>query len=58
MMMTKKTALIIACNLMGEELDNIEEDYGAEARQDPYYVELQEAIEVLKQMKYEEDNKK
>lgn len=49
-MMTKRTALIIACNLLGDELDDMESDYGAEAREDPYYAQVEEAIEVLQKM--------
>lgn len=49
-MMTKRTALIIACNLLGDELDDMESDYGVEAREDPYYAQVEEAIEVLQKM--------
>ena len=48
--MTKRTALIIACNLLGDELDDMESDYGVEAREDPYYAQIEEAIEVLQKM--------
>jgi hypothetical protein len=49
--MTKKIALIIACNLMGDELDAMESDYGVEeAKEDPYYAQVEEAIKILQKM--------
>ena len=53
--MTKRTALIIACNLMSDELDAMESDYGVEeAKEDPYYAQVEEAIKILKKMMDEE----
>lgn len=54
-MMTNKTALIIACNLLGDELDDMESDYGVEAKEDPYYAQVQEALYVLTRMIHEEE---
>lgn len=49
--MTKKTALVIAFNILSDELDNMERDYGVEeAREDPYYQDVEEAMTVIAQM--------
>ena len=53
--MTKRTALIIACNLLSDELYNMENEFGVEeAKNDSYYKQVQEAIEILGRMLDEE----
>lgn len=53
--MTKRTALIIACNILSDELYDMENEFGVEeARKDSYYTQVQEAIEVLARMMDEE----
>ena len=48
--MTKKTALQIAYNILSDELDAIEHDYGDEAADDSYHEEVAEAMAVIKKM--------
>ena len=48
--MTEKTALKIAYNILNDELDALDNDYGYEATDDSYYKEIQEAIKVIKGM--------
>lgn len=53
--MTKKTALIVACNIMSDTLYDMESEFGVkEARSDSYYKQVQEAIEILGRMLDEE----
>ena len=49
--MNKKTALVIAFNILSDELDDIKYDYGVEeAKEVPYYQEVEEARAIIKKM--------
>lgn len=48
--MTEKTALKIAYNILNDELDTLDNDYGYGAADDSYYQEIQEAIKVIRDM--------
>ena len=47
-----KQALIIAYNILNDELDTQEEEYGYEIADDSYYQEIAEAIHVIHDMIY------
>lgn len=48
--MTEKTALKIAYNILNDELDTLDNEYGYGAADDSYYQEIQKAIEVIRNM--------
>ena len=48
--MTEKLALQIAYNILNDELDTQEEEYGYGAADDEYYQEIKDAIEKIKEM--------
>lgn len=48
--MTERVALKIAYNILNDELDTLDNEYGYVASDDSYYKEIQEAIEVIKGM--------
>lgn len=50
--MTIKQALTIAYNILNDELDTKEEEYGYEAADDSYYQEITEAIHVIHDLIY------
>ena len=45
--MTIEQALTIAYNILNDELDTQEEEYGYEAADDSYYQEIAEAVDVI-----------
>lgn len=48
--MTEKLALQIAYNILNDELDTQDEEYGYGAADNEYYQEIQEAIEKIREM--------
>lgn len=48
--MTEKMALQIAYNILNDELDSADEEYGYESADDDYYVEIKTAMEKIKEM--------
>ena len=48
--MTEKQALLIAYNILNDELERCEDEYGIEA-DDYYYIEIQQAINKIDQMR-------
>ena len=50
--MTTKQALTIAYNILNDELDTQEEEYGYGVADDSYYQEITEAIHVIHDLIY------
>lgn len=48
--MTEKLALQIAYNILNDELDTQEEEYGYGAADDEYYQEIKDATEKIREM--------
>lgn len=48
--MTNKTALQIAYNILNDELDTFDNDYGYGIADDSYYQEIAEAMLLIKKM--------
>lgn len=48
--MTEKIALIIAYNILDDELSTQDEEYGYGSADPEYYLEIKEAMEKIKEM--------
>lgn len=48
--MTEKQALLVAYNILNDELERCEDEYGIEA-DDDYYIEIKQAIDKIDQMR-------